>query len=191
MRRQLSWLILSLLVASGLAISGCAGASNAAAGEDSPEKLAGSPPEDQEEFRVEHLPRGPEVLTDQPKDSSRPAPENASAEDEVAGQITRAELNAFIHKGPSFGLAMVQVEPARDAQEFSGFKVVEIHPTAAPLLGDKLILGDIITHLNGVEIKTPDDYMSAWRTLARRDEVSINLIRAASPRRAVWQIKDD
>jgi len=175
-----------LLGAVSLFSVGCA--SNSSAERDAAdERVSGQPPSADEDVHGD-LPPGPDVLTGAPGAVAQPS---ASAQTEVSADasVTRAELKQFILKGPSFPLSVVEVEPAREGSQFVGYRVIAIAPVAQPTLQGHLSDGDIITHLNGVRIEKPDDYLNAWKLLADIATVRIDFVRDGAPNHSVWQVQ--
>lgn len=190
-----SWRIFVLLTCAVLATAGCA-TSSAQRDDPAEHQLAGRPP-DPAEDRSYPLPRGPAILTPQAaaedevvEVESADVDEDAEdAEDATVASLTRADLAQLVQRGPSFLLAMVQVEPARDAEQFVGFRVAQIHPHAQGRLAGHLAAGDVITHLNGVRIKQPDDYLRAWKLLGQATSLRIDFLRANQPHHATWHVQ--
>jgi type II secretory pathway component PulC len=177
---------LSLLAILCAAPIGCASGSAAEGADSAEQRVAGEPPAPGE-LSGQGLPEGPEVLLGAADKEGQAA--DAAAADSDSAVVSRAELDALIKKGPSFPLSMVQVEPARTDGRFTGFRVVEIHEFARPVLSRKLQKGDVITHLNGVRVRKPDDYLNAWKLLAEVSELRIDFLRDSQPQHAVWTVQ--
>lgn len=163
---------------------GCA-SSSATKRDAASERVSGQPPSADED--VHHrLPKGPDVLT-----GTGPQAGGISGDDGDAGEasVTRDALKELILKGPSFPLSMVEVDPARNGSEFLGYRVLSIASAAQPTLEGRLKKGDIITHLNGVRVGTPDDYLSAWKLLAQRSTMRIDFMRDNEAQYAVWRVQ--
>ncbi|AWV89410.1 hypothetical protein [Bradymonas sediminis] len=165
---------------------GCASSSTAER-DAADERVSGQPPSADEDVR-RGLPRGPDVLTGSTGAAAQPS---ASGQAEVSADasVTRAELKQFILKGPSFPLSMVEVEPAREGSKFVGYRVIAISPVAQPTLQGRLGKGDIITHLNGVRVEKPDDYLNAWKLLAGITTVRIDFVRDGQASYSAWQVQ--
>jgi len=172
----------------GLLALGCASGSTAER-DAANERVSGQPPS-AAEARAGQLPKGPDVLVGSMRpgeqDASAPAGEETSPHDAL---ISRVELNQLIQKGPSFPLSMVEVEAARSEGKFVGYRVLSIAPAAQTNLQGRLKEGDIITHLNGVRIEKPDDYLNAWKLLADISTLRIDFVRADAPTYSVWRVQ--
>lgn len=191
--QTLPWRLFVFLACAALTTAGCAG-SSAQRGDAADQQLAGQPPAPGED-RAYPLPRGPAILTSpgaaQEDEVVEIAVSDASQDDEDAtvASLTRADLAQLVQRGPSFLLAMVQVEPAREAEQFVGFRVAQIHPQAQGRLAGHLAAGDVITHLNGVRIRQPDDYLRAWKLLPEATALRIDFLRANQPHHATWHVQ--
>lgn len=133
------------------------------------------------------LPEGPEVELSAP---SAPGDEGAGGLVEEPG-VTRAQLQAFLEKGPSFALTMTRVTPHYEDGQFRGFEIVALHPNARRVLGTELVEGDVVTHINGVRIKQPDDYLSAWKRLNTVGVVEVKILRGGAPETARWAVEGE
>lgn len=189
---------LLLLITVGFVFSGCASSSSAdkASGTDS-ETVSGQPPSP-EEGTPKELPKGPEVQLGK---SSNAEPDDAEPDDaepddaesadtaETGAVVTRAELDSFIAKGPPYTLTLVKVEPARVDGKFQGFKLVAMQRSAAEAVAPQLVPGDIVTHVNGVRLEKPDDYVDAWNLLAEVSKIRIDFIRDGESKHAIWRVQ--
>lgn len=190
---RLKQLIFCLFVAGALGV-GCASGSQSTSAED--EDVSASPPSADEDTRGE-LPEGPEVNIGRSGEGAGDAESEAGAEaDDVEGDVegaqqavTRGQLDTFIDKGPSFALTQVEVAPSRDDGTFQGFQLVSMSPNAQESVGEQLQLGDIITHINGVRLEKPDDYLDAWKLLGEVSSIRIDFIRDGQPQHALWRVE--
>ncbi len=175
---------------------GCAsskGATASAASEVDREVKYGPPEED----RAPEVPGGAPVLPEYEVMDSESYARAVSAktyDKEVtsqpgSGQVTRADLVYLVERGPGWGLVHVKVRPVKsDSGSLIGYEVVELTESAAIWLTPGLSVGDQITHLNGVQIRTPDDYMEAWNLARDADEVRIDFIREGEANYSSWSI---
>ena len=83
-----------------------------------------------------------------------------------------------------------RVEPHRINGSFAGFEIVALHPSAKRFVDPALTVGDVITHINGVRMKKPDDYLAAWKLLDDVDAVRIDFLRDGVEEQAVWRVED-
>ena len=131
-------------------------------------------------------PKGPAAVT-----LPRGAPPLGAASTTSAvasGSVPRAQVDAMLLKGPGWGLQQVQVEPVRaEGEALLGFRVLELTPQAASVLSP-LQPDDIITHLNGIRLRRPEDLMDAW-TLARDlQELRLDYTHQGQPQFLVWSV---
>src|SRR5690554_2691404 len=176
-----------LLAMIALGPLGCASGSSAERDATS-ERVSGQPPSADEDV-VGQLPKGPDILVGSSasgEEVANAAPGDAANLDEAV--ISRDALNRLIQKGPSFPLSMVEVEAARVDGTFAGYRVLSVAPTAQSTLQGRLKEGDIITHLNGVRVEKPDDYLSAWKLLADLSTLRIDFVRDGAPTFSVWRV---
>ncbi len=190
---RLKQLIFCLFVAGALGL-GCASGSQSSSAED--EDVSASPPSADEDTRGE-LPEGPEVDMGRSGEGAGDAESEAGDEADDAEAdandaqqvITRSQLDTFIEKGPSFALTQVEVAPSRDDGTFQGFQLVSMRPSAQESVGNQLQLGDIITHINGVRLEKPDDYLDAWKLLDEVSSIRIDFIRDGEAEHALWRVE--
>lgn len=179
---------LLLLVISGLVFAGCASSSGASDESSSgSDEVSGQPPS-HEEDTPKALPKGPEVDVGSAK--VEPS-EQTGAEQDAQAQavVSKAELKRFIDKGATFALQQVRVKPSRVDGEFQGFELVKWTQAAKEAVSPQLGLGDVITHINGVRIERPDDYLTAWKLLDEIGTIRVDFIRKGEPRHATWRVQ--
>jgi hypothetical protein len=196
--RSVALMVASLcLIAFATTAFGCASSSGAAddGAEERAQKVSGEPPSPQEDTQ-KPLPKGPKVeIGNAPSDVEPADVEPADAEPadasdgEAAGSFTRSEVQAFMQKGPSYALTMVRVQPERVDGKFQGFKVIEMKPGAASTVAPQLVKGDVITHINGVRMEKPDDYLNAWKLLSEVSTIRVDFVRDGTSDHAVWNIQ--
>ena len=178
--------MIALFLASGCATPKGSEATNTEPEEE--EQVMYSPPEDAE--RPIEVPRGGPILDEyeKPTSSVTPEPPVGSAANATAGTIQKQTLEAILAQGPGWGLSQVQVKPARDGGAFIGFEITSFSPQAAATISPPLQVGDVITHLNGVRLEQPDDYMEAFNLSRTVTEVRVDYIRAQTASFSTWQV---
>jgi hypothetical protein len=115
------------------------------------------------------------------KGDETPAPSDAPT-------VTAGQIESFMQKGPPYALTITRVEPHRINGAFAGFEITAMHPSAKRFLGDELGVGDVVTHINGVQMEKPDDYLAAWKLLDDVDAVRIEFMRDGEQQEAVWRV---
>jgi hypothetical protein len=190
--------MLGLVLAVGLFSAGCATTQSTEDGSD--RQVQGSPPENAE---PEPMPPGPNVKTgepeipgeetDEPKEPTAGADETASETDEAASEegepVTTSEIDRLQELGPSYIFQVVRLEPFRTDGDFRGYEIVGANSTAKNVMYPQIEVGDVVTHVNGVHLKRPDDYMQAWKKLDRVDAITVDLLRDGEEAQAVWSIQ--
>lgn len=171
---------------------GCASSKSASSDTESAmeEQVMYSPPAENEP--VEIPPGGP-VLEEYATPSSKV--EDSEAPSDVAEgslQVQREDLDALLAKGPGWGLVHVKVAPVKDESgKLMAYEVSALTEEASVWLSPALQVGDQITHLNGVRIQTPDDYMKAWNLSKSVTELRIDYVRAGTPSASSWIVVDE
>jgi S1-C subfamily serine protease len=100
---------------------------------------------------------------------------------EPAGEVSAAELEALLVIGPQGVLAATDFEPVVRGRRFVGWRVISFR-AGGPLAGTRSIgPGDVITLVNGVAPRTPDDVMAIVRGLASASSLTIALLRDGKP----------
>jgi type II secretory pathway component PulC len=154
------------------------------------EQILYTPPAGEEALRPE-VPAGPSVMegpaappiTNEPPTQPAPPVNDAMT-------VKREELRMLQQRGPAFLLAQVQVQPVKDTSgKFAGYAIQAFTPEAKQRLTPALALGDVITHLNGIRMKRPEDYMAAWKLLSNASEVRIDFLRADQPSTVIWTVE--
>lgn len=184
-----------LLITVGLAFSGCASSSSADKASDSESETVSGQPPSPEEDTPKALPEGPEVQmgkarAEGPSDAGEEPDGTETAESpQSAAVVSRAQIDRFIDKGPPYALTLVKVEPARADGKFRGFKLIAMERSAAQVVGPQLVPGDIVTHINGVRLEKPDDYLNAWKLLGEVSKIRIDFVRDGESKHAIWRVQ--
>ena len=191
--------ILGLLLVVGMLPAGCASTQSTA--DSSDQQVQSSPPEDAE---PEPLPPGPsvepEIPGEQTEEAEQPAAQTAEAESETEAAdpeaaseesepVTTSEIDRLQELGPSYVFQVVRLEPYRTDGNFRGYEIVGANSTAKNVMYPQIEVGDVVTHVNGVHLKRPDDYMKAWKKLDRVDAIKVDLLRDGEEAQAVWDVQ--
>lgn len=185
--------ILAALVLCAGAVS-CAPSSSsgkkAEAGEEPDEQVMYSPPADEDQ--PTEIPRGAPVLDgyERPTSDAQPAPPEGSDAVGPEATVARATLESLMAQGPAWGLSQIEVSPHRDGDVFKGFAITKFGPIAAGTVSPPLAVGDVITHLNGVRLRKPDDYLEAWKLARTVPAIRVDYIRDGQPSYSSWQVVD-
>ena len=160
---------------------------------EEPQTVMFTPPPEAAEDAPE-LPESMEVLEERPAAgdvAAVPAPPEGSAGTGGELVVKRADVVAGLKKGPGWALGQVSVKPSRDsAGDFVGFEVDSFSPAAGPVMSPPLQRGDVITHLMGVRLKSPDDYMSAWQLVNGSDTLRIDYVREGAALFSEWRVEN-
>ena len=172
---KLKFLIMFLLMA------GCAGSSA------KPDQAAevSEPPVD---AKASNPPAGPDIVSNavQPRATREVA---ADVIEEGQPVVQRAQVESFMRRGPAFALTQVAVDPVHGTSGFEGYKIASLTPSVADFLQTHLQQGDVLTHLNGIKIERPDDYLQAWNRLKEAPVLSIDYVRDGQKMSARWQVQ--
>lgn len=162
---------------------GLAACSGGQAKKDPPPTDVGDPPADD---RVA-MPKGAAVVS--PADDVVAAP--AAEDGETSGEavVERGELKSFLDKGPSYVLTIVTVEPVHGAESFQGYQIVQVTRGAREFMMPQLQVGDVVTHVNGIRLMKPEDYMEAWRGLGKVGTIRVDFLRQGGPMHAEWVVR--
>ena len=173
-----------LLFALALSL-GCAAANRKVTATDGPMH---APPQ---EARAVTMPTGPPVVQDaiRARQLSTDGAGVQSAGNEVEGILSRQMLQEFLERGPSYTLTVVEVDPARKESSFVGFEVTAIAASARGFLGPWIQVGDVVTHVNGIKLESPDDYLQVWRSLQDVEAVRIDLLRSSETHVVTWLVE--
>jgi type II secretory pathway component PulC len=105
---------------------------------------------------------------------ARPAPV-------LEGTVDRNELVAVLDEGPGNFLSGVQVEPYFRDERFAGWEIISFWPAAPRYASVDLRRGDIITKVNGKEIKRPKQLSSLWSELRDAAAIEVDGLRDGAP----------
>ena len=180
-RRALCQVAALLLAAACLLDAGCASASRSSSASPSPgeqgdgrAEVLYSPPAEDDEVA---LPQGAPILEEY-RVATPPAP-----------APTRQQVEQLVSLGPAFGLNHVRLKPAKGASgELLGYTIESISQEASAWLEGRLQVGDRITHVNGVRLVTPDDYMQAWTSSAGLEELRVDFVRDGEQDYSSWPV---
>lgn len=161
-----------------LLLAGCAGSP------DKADKLS-DPPTD---AQASGQPVGPDVITNavQPR-STRDVAQDVVEEGQPI--VQRADVESFMRRGPAFALTQVVVDPVHGTSGFEGYKIASLTPAVTAFLQTQVKQGDVLTHLNGIKIERPDDYLQAWNRLKEAPVLSIDFVRDGQKMSARWQVQ--
>jgi len=84
----------------------------------------------------------------------------------------------------------VKIKPYYQDGKAAGFIVAEIAPESI-VRGLGMKDGDIVTSINGRQIKTADDAISFYDSLKAGDQISIQLVRRGRPQTLEFTVEDD
>ena len=136
------------------------------------------------------MPAGPPVDTE----AIRPRKRQQAEWGELAGNadaiavLTRAQLKDFLGKGPAYALTVIEVEPVRKEDQFWGYSVKGIAPSARSFLGPSIVEGDVITRVNGIRPSNPDEYLQAWQSLHNVSLIRVDIVRGEEARVVSWTV---
>jgi len=101
--------------------------------------------------------------------------------------VQRRVLNEVLSRGPGRFLQKMPVQPARIKGSFVGFQVLSLYGGhAAHPQG--VHIGDVVTAVNGVNIRRPDHLMSVWSNLKKARSIRVDIIRKHRPLRITYRI---
>ncbi len=180
--------IMTLLAAAAVACAttGCA---TTKPRDNGPQTVMFSPPPEAQESP--DMPNSMEILEDERPATEAPAPPAGGLSEGGELVVKRADVQEGLKRGPGWALGQVRVTPSRDdSGGFVGFEIAEFSPEAGGVMSPPLVVGDVITHLMGVRLKSPDDYMSAWQVIGGSDTIRIDYVRAGSALFSEWRVED-
>lgn len=176
----------ALLLIAGATATGCS--STKKQSRDQNAEVGQPPADDDPDREVASPPDGPRVDIGDDGESAGEVDEAAPADDSPA--VSSQQIETFMAKGPSYALTVTRVEPHRIDGTFAGFEIIAMHPSASRFVGEMLKVGDVITHINGVRMKKPDDYLAAWKLLDDVDAVRVKFLRGGDEEVAAWRVSD-
>lgn len=137
------------------------------------------------------MPKGaPMVEDDAPDQASTETPAEPVAEPaEGEATVTRADLDQFIARGPSYVLTVVTVEPVHRDGQFQGYQITDVTRGVREFITPQMRVGDVVTHINGVRMLRPEDFMQAWRSLDKVGQIRIDFVRQSEPMTANWTVR--
>ena len=133
--------------------------------------------------------RGGEAPSDATGETGETGEDGADDAAAEAATVTRAALEQFLERGPSYVLTVVTVDPIHRDNQFQGYQITEVTRGAREFMTPQVRVGDIVTHVNGVRMSRPDDFMQAWRSLDRVSTIRIDFLRQNQPMNAVWVVR--
>lgn len=105
-------------------------------------------------------------------------------------EIKRSTLDIVLAQGPSYPLRLVRVKPYRLQGRMVGHQITEFTSrNAQAAVMPSLMVGDVITHLNGSSLNTPKDYHDAWMRLKGASAIQVHLIRDKKTAVVTWTVK--
>jgi len=124
--------------------------------------------------------------------AASPAPAPAVAEASGGATITRAQLEAVLDGGLGRFLGRVETEPAREAGQFVGFRIVALEGglVSADPASSCVRAGDVVVRVNGQIIERPEQAFSVWEGLRVASTLAIEYLRAGQRREARFEIVD-
>ena len=187
----------AVVVALMVVAAGCAGPrAEAPWGAVIDEEVAHRAPQDEATARIgQEVPDGPPVLLPQPtaqqQESVAEQDELQGTPTETPGRVRQLDLAQLMGKGPAFVLQSVEVEPAREEGHFVGYRIRSMTASAEEALAGRVEVGDVITHLNGVVQRKPEDLLEAWKLMAASQRLRIDFVRDGEERAAVWDVIEE
>jgi len=124
--------------------------------------------------------------------AATPVPAPSIAEASGGATITRAQLEAVLDGGLGRFLGRVETEPAREAGQFVGFRIVALEGSlaSADAASSGLRAGDVVMRVNGQIIERPEQAFAVWEGLRVASTLAIEYLRAGQRREARFEIVD-
>jgi len=124
--------------------------------------------------------------------AATPASAPVVAEASGGATITRAQLEAVLDGGLGRFLGRVETEPAREAGQFVGFRIVTLEGSLASEdpARSGLRAGDVVVRVNGQIIERPEQAFAVWEGLRVASTLAIEYLRAGQRREARFEIVD-
>lgn len=180
-------LLLVALVTLTSALGACATTSQETViPKDEDPKVMHRPPEN---APMPSMPAGPPVLGP----DGKPLPRSAAATGPTSqpgrtGTVSRHDLELLMKRGPAYVFQVVSLRPARDNGNFKGYRIAYMAPEARDAITPALAIGDVITHVNGVAMRSPDDYFQAWSMLRDVKQIRLDFTREDKAEHVVWSV---
>lgn len=86
--------------------------------------------------------------------------------------VERAAVERVVDQGLGRFLQWVDIEPVHVRGAFAGFRLVALKHQA--LTGAGLVVGDVVTRLNGLPIGLPEEALEAWQRLRDAPEIVVD-----------------
>lgn len=90
-------------------------------------------------------------------------------------------MDGVLSAGIGAFLAGVQVEPAFDADRFTGWEIISFWPDEPRFATVDIIPGDVIKTVNGRSLERPEHVQALWQTLPTAASIDILLVRNGRP----------
>jgi len=91
--------------------------------------------------------------------------------------FSRREIQSVLSRGPGALLQKVRVQPFLKNNKFLGFQILWIDSEHPRFQAPYLQTGDTILRVNGVRIRRPEDYLTAFQSLKTADVVEFDIWR--------------
>ena len=91
--------------------------------------------------------------------------------------FTRGEVQAVLSRGPGALLQSVRVQPFLKNNKFLGFQILWVNSEHPRFQAPYLQVGDTILRVNGVRIRRPEDYLTAFHSLKTAEAVEFDIWR--------------
>jgi type II secretory pathway component PulC len=104
--------------------------------------------------------------------------------------VDRTILDAVLSDGPGRFLQRMPVTPQRQGNAFIGFRILALYgqpPDAEPTVNG-VHVGDVVTAVNGISIRRPDDLMRVWNGLRNARQIVVDVKRRSKPLRVIYPI---
>lgn len=124
---------------------------------------------------------------EEPDNSSTPSAQHDAAQPSV---VDRTILDAVLSDGPGRFLQRMPVAPQRKNNAFIGFRILALYgqPSDAEPTANGVHVGDVVTAVNGISIRRPDDLMRVWKGLRNARQIVVDVQRHSKPLRLIYPI---
>ena len=116
---------------------------------------------------------------------------SATTGDEAIPRVVdRMILDAVLADGPGRFLQRMPVAPQRQGNAFVGFRILALYgqPANAEPAAGGVHVGDVVTAVNGIAIRRPDDLMRVWKGLQSASRIVVDVQRQSAPLRIIYPI---